>query len=132
MRRRARARRQLRRAGTAVRELGAAVLGLERERERVVGLFLLLGQFPGDVVLGAEALAAFLERGEVAGRHHAGALAGGAWGGERAGDLGVGGVEEGGFVVGCGEGVGVGCGWGGQYCCNGMKNLWFFVETYLS
>ena len=111
VRSRARARSKLGCARAAVDgEVRTVLLRLECEREGVVGLLLLFGQLPRNVIFGAETLATLLKRGEVARCHHAGALTGRARSGERAGDLGVGRIEEGGLVVGIGEGVGVGCG----------------------
>lgn len=99
---------KLRSVCSTVSEIGTTLLRLKGEREWVIGFLLFLGQLPGNVVFGAQALAAFLQRGEVAGCHHAGALTRGSGSRQRTGDLGVGCVEEGRLVVGGGEGVGVG------------------------
>lgn len=100
---------ELRSGCSAVREIGATLLRLEGEREWVIGLLLFLRQLPGNVVFCAQALAAFLQGGEVAGCHHARALTRRSRSGQGTGDLGIGCVEEGRLVVGGGEGVGIGC-----------------------
>lgn len=91
---------KLRSVCSTVREIGATLLSLEGEREWVVGFLLFLGQLPGNVIFGAQALAAFLQGGEVAGCHHARALTRGPRRGQRACDLGIGCVEKGRLVVG--------------------------------
>lgn len=50
-------------------------------------MWVYIRKLPGDIVLGAETLAALLQAGKVAGRHHAGAVLGGAGDGKGARNL---------------------------------------------